>query len=517
MWSKRKHMLAVTLIGILYLLQAVPLLNRRWVADESWYALPAYTLVQEGRVRMSIFPPDDPQGQVDTRPTGMYLALAAVFKAFGTGVIQARIPSVVAGLATVVLVYALGVSIGGALVGTLAALVVATDNFLFLAAHTARPEAGVACFATLTALFFWHSYREKSPLLAFLSGLALGVALMFHPAPLALAGAFGLLLIAELKLKMVGNPRPWAMLLGFAIPLVAFVIWATHDRMHLEAAKAVYLQGEAETMLHKLAGEAMVRYSDFLGFGSQRFHLPFRFPLRIHIVAAIIAAFVVLYRKQRPYFVAALLMTLLSMSWFAYMVNKSSRYLTLLAPIFALAIAMAAAILIREGKYYRTVAAVLALIVVSQTAGNIFYLYRFRTADYPAVSTGLRRLIPPGRSAYGSSLFWEALHDHDFYAYDRTSVQYARSRLRPDYVIMNDRVMVQGSGYGEDDYGKLRGELTAFVARNGVLVGNVPDPYYGDLQVYRMQYDVPSSHAALQNHRWQDALLRYGAVAELYH
>ena len=41
-------------IGIamfLFLLQELPLFKARWVEDESWYTIPAYTLLQEGHLR----------------------------------------------------------------------------------------------------------------------------------------------------------------------------------------------------------------------------------------------------------------------------------------------------------------------------------------------------------------------------------------------------------------------------------------------------------------------------------
>src|SRR5579859_5169445 len=61
----------------------IPLHNTRWVPDESWYGDAGKTLMQEGRLRVSSFPPSDPSFRVDTRPPAMSAALALSFQLFG--------------------------------------------------------------------------------------------------------------------------------------------------------------------------------------------------------------------------------------------------------------------------------------------------------------------------------------------------------------------------------------------------------------------------------------------------
>ena len=119
----------------------IPLHNTRWVPDESWYADAGKTLMQEGRLRLSSFPPSDPSSRVDTRPPAMSAALALSFKLFGVGLWQARLPSYAARTGAILIVFLLGIRYGGLLAGLLAAALLLSDNYLFVAGRTARPEA----------------------------------------------------------------------------------------------------------------------------------------------------------------------------------------------------------------------------------------------------------------------------------------------------------------------------------------------------------------------------------------
>jgi hypothetical protein len=80
-----------------------------------------------------------------------------------------------------------------------------------------------------------------------------------------------------------------------------------------------------------------------------------------------------------------------------------------------------------------------------------------------------------------------ALYNRSYFAWERTPLEYATKTAHPSYVIMNDRVMMHGSGFGEDDYKDLREDLTRFVHENGVLIGKISSQYYGDLEIYDLR------------------------------
>src|ERR1035438_888789 len=53
--NSRRNLILV-LAALLLLVQAVPLLSTRWVADESWYTAPAHSLATNGELRITAFP-----------------------------------------------------------------------------------------------------------------------------------------------------------------------------------------------------------------------------------------------------------------------------------------------------------------------------------------------------------------------------------------------------------------------------------------------------------------------------
>ena len=96
-------------------------------------------------------------------------------------------------------------------------------------------------------------------------------------------------------------------------------------------------------------------------------------------------------------------------------------------------------------------------------------------------------MIPPGARVYGAITFFLALHDHPYYSWNRGTLDYAVNNLGVNYLILNDRVLLNGSGFGLDDWRDVREAANAFVETHADLIGHVPDPFYGDLKVYRVK------------------------------
>jgi uncharacterized membrane protein len=162
-------------------------------------------------------------------------------------------------------------------------------------------------------------------------------------------------------------------------------------------------------------------------------------------------------------------------------VNKSSRYLALLAPVFALAIGAAVAATSANRKLHRILLVLSCLVVAAQISANLFLLHAARNADYNKIAAELRSVIPPGQTAYGTITFWLALHDRPFISYERTDPWMAANQFHARYFITGDRVMTSGDVFFENLIQRL-----AEVAAQSKLVGHFPDPYYGDLKVYEL-------------------------------
>jgi hypothetical protein len=128
---------------------------------------------------------------------------------------------------------------------------------------------------------------------------------------------------------------------------------------------------------------------------------------------------------------------------------------------------------------------VAAFLLLSQVAGNYLLLYTYRDADYAAVTRELRAMIPRGSVTYGAITFWMSLYDHPYYSWNRTPLEYALNR-GATYLILNDRVLVHGSGLGLDDWVQVREKANAYVKDHARLVGYAPNSFYGNLEVYQV-------------------------------
>jgi hypothetical protein len=160
--------------------------------------------------------------------------------------------------------------------------------------------------------------------------------------------------------------------------------------------------------------------------------------------------------------------------------------MTVVSPLFA--ILFGAVVSSSSGRKRLAWSAVVAAVLLTQVAGNAYWIYRYRGADYPSLARQLQAAIPPAASVYGITTFWLALHDRTYYAYDRTPVEFARDRLKPEYVILNDRVMVHGSGHGADEFADLRRKLIDLAHQRGTRVATVSNGFYGDLEIYRLSW-----------------------------
>jgi 4-amino-4-deoxy-L-arabinose transferase-like glycosyltransferase len=245
--TRRVTRAAVIVAGLIFLLQATPLLHTRWVEDESWYGSVAYTLLTEGNVRNPVFPDTDIEAHVDTRPVGMVVTLAAAAKVLTIGPRQFRIPSVLAGLGIVVAVFLLGTELLNPTAGVLAALLVATDNFLFMTARTARQDVFVAFFGVLAVWLFFRSRRTGSLWLTLASSVSVGVAMNYHPNGIGIAASLLLLLLLECRFRIFQTRRLWIFGLGIMLALLPFALWIVSSQLRIDAFRKLWGRGAATT------------------------------------------------------------------------------------------------------------------------------------------------------------------------------------------------------------------------------------------------------------------------------
>jgi 4-amino-4-deoxy-L-arabinose transferase-like glycosyltransferase len=472
---------------LVFLLQTIPYLSYRWVTDESWYAGPAYSIAHGNGVADPAIGPNDLENRFDARPPGTAMVIAATFRLFGTDQVSARLGSVLAGLAIVLFTFRLARDVIGDEAALVAAFLVATDNLIVLTSRSARPEA-LTTMAVLASFLAMKQYtRQHRIVWAFLSGLLIAAGTMFH---ITLAGyivSFGILAI------VFAGPRGGSRLrggfgyaVGYGLGLVPFATWILIAPLGRAGFREEFLSRAAGTPLWSRLIQEGHRYSDLLGFNMLHGHGLESIPVRLPIPLFFLTASFLLWRFRRHWFYLELILLIPSTLWLIYTVNKSSRYLAILAPVFALAMGAAVAATGTNRKLHRIILVSSCFVVAAQLSANLFLLRAARNANYNKVAAELRSVIPQGQTAYGTITFWLALHDHPYISYERTDPWMAANQFHARYFIVGDRVMMNGLPGDEPFYEYLRHSLTG-VIEHSKLVGHFFDPYYGDLKVYQLE------------------------------
>ena len=473
---------------LLFLLQTLPYLSYRWVTDESWYAGPAYSFAHGNGIADPAIGPNDLENHFDARSPGTAIVMGTAFRFFGTGQISARLGSLIAGLMIVFLSYRLARDVIGEEGALVATFIVATDNLVVLTSRSARPEA-LTAMAVLMSLLAMKQYARRDSLAwAFLSGLLVAMGSMFHVMLLGYIVSIGILAIALDRGRGRFPLRGAATYAcGYGLGLVPFAVWILATPLGRASFRQDYLNRAATGTLWQLwlrfLGEGH-RYSDLLGLNMLHGHGLESIPVRLPIPLFFLAASFLLWKLRRQWFYLEMLLLAPTVLWFIYMTTtKTSRYLALLAPVFAVAIGAAVAATSENRKLHRIVLACSCLVVAAQLSANFLLLYAARNADYNKVAAELHTVIPPGQTAYGTITFWLALHDQPFISYERTDAWMAANQFNARYFITGDRVMTSGfpGDYAFDQ--SLRRSVAEVIAQSK-LVGHFSDPYYGDLKVY---------------------------------
>ena len=479
--SVRWYIVAV----IALLIQALPYFSHRWVTDESWYTGPGYSIAHGHGVADPAIGPNDLENHFDARPPGTALVISAFFKLFGAGQTQARLGSLLAAIVVVSATYGIAREVLGKDAAAIAALVTATDNFLIASARTARPEALTTMAVTL-ALLAMLSYGKTNSraVWAFLSGVLIATAAMFHITVLGFVISLGLLAIV-IDWKQGRFPIRGALLytVGFFTGLVPFAVWILTNPLGRTGFRAEYLARVHETLLMKLIHETR-RYSDMLGLHQLHGNGLEWVPVRLPIVLCFIAATFILWKYARRLFYLEMLLVLPTILWFVETANKSSRYFALSAPFIGLTVGAAAAVTLNRPGWRRPAVAVVSFMVAMQFVSNVVLLRAASRADYNKVGAELRSVVPAGQPVYGTITFWLAFRDYPFISYERTTPRMAEEQFGVHYFVLGDRMMTQGEPWDAQFYADMNEYLAALVGRS-TLVGHFPDPYYGDLKVYR--------------------------------
>ncbi len=473
---------------LLFLLQTLPFLSYRWVTDESWYAGTGFSIAQGHGIADPAIGPNDIENHFAAKPPGTPLVIGGMFRLLGVGASEARLGSVLAGFSVVLMTFLLMRALFGSEAAAVAALLVATDNLMVLTSRTARPEA-LMTMAIVMAMAAMKRYADRGAVAwSFLCGLLMAMAAMFHVTVAGYMCSFGALALAlDLRTRRFWLPGTFLYVGGVAAGLAPYVAWIVRAPLGRQAFAHEFLSRAGNTSLLSRLFEEKRRYADLIGLKMLHGHGLESIPARLPIPLLFLFACYLLWQFRRSWFYVELLLLLPTMAWLVFMVFKSSRYLALLAPVFAMAIGAAIAAARERQLLHKTLLAMAGLAVVAQFGANLLLLRAARTANFTRLTQELRAVIPADEPVYGTITFWLAFHDRPFISYERTEPAMAAQEDHVRYFIAGDRMMTSPDVFGEKGfYQDLNREMDELEARSD-LAAEVVDPYYGDLKVYRLR------------------------------
>jgi 4-amino-4-deoxy-L-arabinose transferase-like glycosyltransferase len=176
-----------------------------WDIDEGRNASTALAMRESGDWVVPIF-----NGQLRShKPALLYWLQVAAYGVFGIDEFAARLPSALAAMLTLLLVYELGRRMFNASTGLTGSLILASTTLFCASAHFANPDALLVTFTTATLLAVWLGVfgLRRRPIWFALAGLTTGLAILAK-------GPVGLVLpAAVVGLFLVWSGR-WRLLFG---------------------------------------------------------------------------------------------------------------------------------------------------------------------------------------------------------------------------------------------------------------------------------------------------------------
>ena len=171
------------------------------------------------------------------KPVLLYWLQVAAYELFGINEFAARLPSALAAMVTVLLVYELCRAMFNAATGLLGGLILASSTLFSVSAHFANPDALLLTFTTATFLLLWLGIAKGRSGWFLLAGVTTGLAVLAKgPVGIVLPGAaFALFVLWTRRWRVLWN-RAWfqaALLCAVvALPWYILVALETKKRIH---------------------------------------------------------------------------------------------------------------------------------------------------------------------------------------------------------------------------------------------------------------------------------------------
>jgi 4-amino-4-deoxy-L-arabinose transferase-like glycosyltransferase len=456
----------------MFTLARVPIV---WL-DEALYTQPAWSFVTSGSFGMTMLPDLHGFDQTNVAFGRIYLGAVAVsYKLLGLGPFQARLPSLVAGLLVIVLVYLLGRRLWNARVGVFAALALAVSPVFVMQTHDARPEMLLLAFILAASYLVVRAEAEPGIRGHLTAGLIAGLAADVHLNGVLVPFVLLAFIAVRMGLGRTLLRRGAAVLAGVAVG------WTWWVSVHVLSNPSVFFDqwstGQAGLApFHLMAtNPGVVLMAEPLRFLQATLHW---WPLAWLMPLGAILGALILLRHHRDRNVLAVLGGIGAMVLLMALVvaHKAPTYAVLVWPFGALlvgrwlaaAVARPAPLAILIATSVASVAA-LSIVAASEWQGN-----------YQGFVAQLRSHIPEGAVVQGSPTYWFGLADHpyiaDQYFGPETPYEETVRSLGIQYIIADeyflDTILKVQRMVSESD-------VLDFLAHHADLVAEIQDPQYG--------------------------------------
>ncbi len=172
--------------------------------DEAQFSVPGLTIAREGIPRIPYYPARDPAAffyRADEvlleMPPGLFYLQAPFFLVLPESVATSRLPSLLAGAVSIVLVFLIGTRGFGQRAGLWGAGLYAISRILFFTATFARPDQCCAAFGLAALVVLWDGIERQSRRRIVLAGVLLGAGLLCHPFAIVFCLLCGLWVLAS--------------------------------------------------------------------------------------------------------------------------------------------------------------------------------------------------------------------------------------------------------------------------------------------------------------------------------
>ena len=217
------------LFAVLWAVTCLPNLGgpSLWDIDEGNNASCTYEMLESGNW---IVPTFNYRLRED-KPVLIYWLQMGCYRVLGVNETAARLPSALAALLTIVVVYELGRRMFGVATGLLAGLILGGSVGLLGAAHFANPDALLVAFCTLTLALIWTDQQgERRGTLAWV-GVACGLAVLAK-GPIGLLAPAGICVAYYAWQRQLSRLLDWRIgdiALAFVLVAAPWYVWVTVD------------------------------------------------------------------------------------------------------------------------------------------------------------------------------------------------------------------------------------------------------------------------------------------------